>query len=158
MNVFLGCAQGCGSPYSFNLWFLKQGSQTACQSFSVYVFEHLKNKSVLGWLIKNSSAHLKGISKKNVKSAGVISQKPLALAVSIALISTWHYAAREPVAHSSFPGGIILWAGRRAKGRLLITQPFLLGPNMHPREKTDFFERLWTALETVLFSLSLEFW
>lgn len=51
--------------------------------------------------MKNSSAHLKGISKKNVKSAGVISQKPLALAVSIALISTWHYAALEPVAHSS---------------------------------------------------------
>lgn len=140
MNVFLGCPQGCGSPNSFTLWFLKQGPQTACQSFSFYVFAHLKKQqSVLGWLIKNSSAHLKGISKKNVKSAWVISQKPLALAVSIALIFMWHYAAREPASHSSFPSGILFWAGRRAKGRLLITQPFLLGPNMHPREKTDFF-------------------
>lgn len=44
-----------------------------------------------------------------------------------------------------------------AEQQLLITQPFLLDPICTPERKTDFRKASRTALETVLFSLSLNF-
>lgn len=71
-------------------------------------FEHLKTAAqVFPRLIMPSSAHLKGVGKKNVKSAGEIFQKLPALTINKALFAWWLILQQI----FAFPGGIILWTG-----------------------------------------------